>query len=571
MPTGSTRRASSFSVSRASPLQTGLVAALALLPTPTPAQAPLFVESAARLGVEHRHRSYGTSLKYMTQTMGSGLAVFDANGDGRPDLYFVQGAPLDGTTADPNRLFVQQPDGRFREATAEAGVGDTGVGMGAAVADIDGDGDQDLYVTNFGPNVLYRNLGDGRFVDATEEAGVAAPGWGTSAGFFDFDADGDLDLYVVHYVDFRLDNHKWCGNARRDLRAYCHPDVYEAENDVLFINDGTGRFSEAPPGLGVPHTQDGKGLGLSFADLDGDGRQDAYVANDSTMNYLLLNRGGGRFEESALLLGAGYNGSGQAEAGMGVAIGDANGDARLDIFVTHLDHETNTLYLATLGGSFTDATERVGLAVPSRPHVGFGTAWLDHAHDGDLDLLVVNGHIIDNIEQLGTGGSVYRQASQLFENLGDGRFRERPGALGLPDQLVARGAAIADLDRDGDLDAVITQRDGPVLIALNQQDEPASAILVRLEGTPPAGLGARVELRVGEQLQVRDVTTTTSYMTAAPAELHFGLGDAAAADELTVRWPGGETSRHGPLRGGFAYTVTQGAVELQAEELVRPR
>ena len=533
------------------------------------AQEPLFIESARRLGVAHRHRSYATPSKYMPETMGSGLAVFDADGDGRLDLYFVQGAPIEGGEAEPNRLFLQNADGRFRDATESAGVGDTGVGMGAAVGDVDGDGDDDLYVTNFGPNVLYRNLGEGRFEDVTAEARVASPGWSVSAGFFDFDGDGDLDLYVVHYVDFAISNHRWCGDAQRDLRAYCHPDVYEAQDDRLFINDGTGRFAQAPLEAGVPHTRDGKGLGLSFGDLDGDGGEDAYVANDSTMNYLLLNEGG-HFVESALVRGAGYNGAGQAEAGMGVAIGDVDGDGRQDILVTHLDHETHTLYLASQAGGFEDATERAGLAVPSRPMVGFGTAWLDCDHDGDLDLLVTNGHIIDNIEALGTGGSVYRQPSQLFENLGATRFEERPDALGLPTKLVGRGAVAADLDGDGDLDLVITQNDGPVMIAVNQLDAPKSALIVRLRGSPPRGLGARVELRVGDRRQVRQVTSATSYLSAAPPELHFGLGDAGQADELVVRWPNGEISRHGPLKGGFAYEVKQGSTDIDAQPFHHP-
>ena len=534
------------------------------------AQETIFIESARRLGVAHRHRSYLTPTKYMPETMGSGLAVFDADGDGRLDLYFVQGAPVGGGKAEPNRLFQQNADGSFRDTTESAGVGDTGVGMGAAVGDIDGDGDDDLYVTNFGANVLYRNTGGGRFEDVTAEAGVTSPGWSMSAGFFDLEGDGDLDLYVVHYVDFALSNHKWCGDPGRDLRAYCHPDVYAAEDDRLFINDGTGRFTEAPAEAGVPHTRDGKGLGLSFGDLDGDGDEDAYVANDSTMNYLLLNEGG-RFVESALTRGAGYNGAGQAEAGMGVAIGDADADGLQDILVTNLDYETNTLYLASPTGTFDDATERAGLAVPSRPMVGFGVAWLDFDHDGDLDLLVTNGHIIDNIEALGTGGSVYRQPSQLFENLGAGRFAERADALGLPPELVARGAAVADLDRDGDLDIVVAQNDGPVLIALNQLDDPASALIVRLQGSPPRGLGARVELRIGGTSQIRNMTATTSYLTAAPAELHFGLGDAEQADELLVHWPNGETSRYTDLRGGFAYEVTMGVGELEAEEFVGRR
>ncbi len=224
-----------------------------------------------------------------------------------------------------------------------------------------------------------------------------SPLWGVSSGFFDPDRDGDLDLFVVNYVDFAFDNHKWCGNAQRGIRAYCHPDVYNGLPDRFFRNEG-GRFVDAGRDVGLVASADDKGLGLAFADFDGDGDPDVYVANDSTMNYLYLGDGKGGFRESALLAGVGFNGAGAAEASMGVEVGDLDGDGRDEIFVTHLDQETNTLYRGQAGGLYTDITAAAGLAAPSLPWVGFGIALFDHDHDGDLDLFVANGHIIDNIE-----------------------------------------------------------------------------------------------------------------------------------------------------------------------------
>lgn len=539
---------------------------LVYVSSPSAAGGKRFVERAKDVGIDFVHKNFGTGEKYMVETFGSGLVIFDANGDGRLDVYFMQGAPKDpshGTS--PNQLFLQQQDGRFLDSTAEAGVGDTGYGMGAAYGDIDRDGDLDLYVANFRKNVLYRNRGDGTFEDVTDEAGVGCDLWSTSTGFFDADGDGDLDLYVVNYVDFSYDNHKWCGDAGKQIRAYCHPDVYNGLNDVLYINDGTGRFTQAGPEAGIPRSTDSKGLGLAFGDLNNDGHFDIYVANDSTMNYLLLGRGHGRFEESALLYGAGYNGAGVTEASMGVDIGDLDGDGFQEIFVTHLDFETNTLYKNSELGLFSDFTDAAGLAAPSLLWVGFGTIFLDHDHDTDLDIFVTNGHIIDNIELI-KPETLYRQPTQLFDNQGDGRFVDISDTLELPKELVGRGAAAGDLDRDGDLDIVFSQNNGPAKVLFNVMEKKGGSIAVRLQGrtSNPHGFGARLELSVGGKRQIRDARSAMSYQSQGALEVFFGLGAAPQADELVVKWPSGQVDRHGPLETGFLYTVTEGEPSLEA-------
>ncbi len=525
--------------------------------------SPRFAERSAALGIRFSHRHFGTGEKYMPENMAPGVAVFDYDGDGRLDVYLVQGAPI-GPDVDPaaappeaaNRLFRQTGDGGFEDVTARAGVGDRGYGMGASFGDVDRDGDLDLYVTNFGANVLYRNRGDGTFEDATAAAGVGCAAWSVGAGFFDPDSDGDLDLFVVNYVDFAFDNHKWCGDARRGIRSYCHPDVYDGLGDVFYRNQGDGTFADAGRAAGIVASPADKGLGVAFSDFDGDGRIDAYVGNDSTMNYLYLGRGDGTFQESALVSGVGFNGSGAAEASMGIEIGDLDGDGRAEIFVTHLDRETNTLYRSRGGGLWQDATEAAGLAAPSLPWVGFGTVFFDHDDDGDLDIFVANGHIIDNIELFDPARS-WRQPAQLFDNQGDGRFVEISEALGLAGPLVGRGAAAADLDGDGDADLVVAQNDGPALALINETGSENGSATVRLAGGAgnPQGFGARLELTAGGRRQTRELASASSYLSQGPPEVRFGLGAAAAIDTLAVRWPSGRSARYASLPAGRVYTV----------------
>ena len=344
---------------------------------------------------------------------------------------------------------------------------------------------------------------------------------------------------------------------------------------MLYRNDGQGRFSDVSIEAGLRHKvqieRNAKGLGLALLDFDHDGRQDIFVANDSTRNFLYLGRAGGHFEERALISGVAFNAAGKAEAGMGVAAGDFDGDQELDLFLTHLDQETNTLYRGTGAGLFVDATEAAGLGRPSLPWVGFGTVLLDFDHDGDLDLFVTNGHIIDNIEQFDASRS-HRQPAQLFENQG-GKFREVSGLLNLGEPLVGRGAAAGDLDRDGDLDLVITQNNGPALVLFNQLDAERGAIAVRLEGrdSNPQGFGARLELEADSgPKQLRWLLSASSYLSQGPPEAHFGIGDAKKAKLLTVHWPSGQVDRHHDLEAGYLYTLTEGSEEIERTAFWRP-
>ena len=453
-----------------------------------------------------------------------------------------------GSAIGRNRLYRQAGDGRFVDVTESAGVGDDGHGMGAATGDYDDDGDPDLYLTNYGPNVLYRNNGDGTFTDVTESAGVGSPLWSMSSAFFDYESDGDLDLFVVNYVDFGPDNHKWCGSAQRDLRSYCHPDVYDGLRDQLYRNNGDGTFTEISEASGVHPTSSAKGLGLMVADFDDNRVLDLFVANDSTANQLYLARpGGNRFGESGLLAGVAVNASGVAEASMGVEYGDVDGDGEGDLFITHLDEETNTLYRGLGGGQFLDVTDRSGLAGPSLPWVGFGTAFVDHDLDGDLDLFVANGHIIDNIELFDAARS-HRQPAQLFENDGRGHFSEVTNPFGALAPLVARGVAAADLDRDGDVDLVVSENGGPVHLLMRARpvgSEAASGlrVILRARRGDPFGAGARLELTTGEDAQVRWIKPASSYLSQSPREAWFAIDDTARPASLEIRWPDGRSSR----------------------------
>ncbi len=530
-----------------------------------------FVDRTAAAGLDFVHRHFGTGEKWMPENMGPGVLVADLDGDGRLDVYVPQGAPLVDGRPEPsptaeNRFYRQLEGGRFEDATAAAGLGDRGYGMGAYAGDVDRDGDLDVYVTNYGRNTLYRNLGGGRFEDVTEQAGVGSDLWSTGASFFDADGDGDLDLYVANYVDFSPGNHRFCGNARRQLRSYCHPDVYGAQPDVFYRNAGDGTFRDETLAAGFRSSPtsvdpDSKGLGVLATDLDGDRRPDVMVANDSTMNFLFVQQPDGRFIEGALLAGVGFNADGRPEASMGIAQGDVDGDRRLDLLLTHLDNETNTLYRSSGDGQFVDATRVSGLGSPSLPWVGFGTVLFDADLDGDLDLVVGNGHIIDNIA-LFDRERQHRQPLQLFLGAGDGTFRLDEGAFGTLPDLVARGVAAADLDGDGDEDLIVAQNDGPALLLENVVHGRSLTVrLVPAGGVSPIGARAVLETSPAAATRVAAVVGGSSYLSQMPDDLVFGLGDAEPV-ALQVTWPDGSTSRHAGLRPGRLHTVSQGKSEI---------
>lgn len=535
-----------------------------------------FVDVSEAAGVTFVHDHGGSGERYMVETMGAGLALVDLDGDGYLDLYFAQGAATPGSPARPLRNGHLRGDARGAfDAAPRAGTGSERYSMGVAAADFDDDGLVDLYVTNFGANQLYRNNGDGTFAEIGAEARVDDPSWGVSAAWGDIDGDGDLDLYVVNYVDFAWDNHKFCGSPQRGLRAYCHPDVYGAVADVLYRNLGDGTFEEIGVAAGIADARDGKGLGVSFADYDDDGDADIYVANDSTRNFLYTNAGDGQFIDDGLISGTAFNGDGQAEAGMGVDWGDYDGDGRLDVIVTNLDLETNTLYRNLGGGDFADASFAAGIGEPSLLEVGFGVQWLDVDNDGDADLFVANGHIIDNIAEF-RDNLAYAQRNHLFLNDGHGTLFERGAAMGPGMQRVrvSRGSAAGDIDGDGDLDIAVSNNGQRADLLRNDGGDTAGNWLqLRLVGRTAnrTAAGARVTVQRGSggRDQVRELSAGNSYASSSDPTLHFGLGSARAAD-VGIRWPGGEVQELRGLAAGNLYVVQQGRGVIAARPPRRP-
>ena len=540
-----------------------LVVGLIGLPTTALAE-DFFVDATEQAGLDFVHYNAATDEKYMVETMGSGAAFFDYDGDGFVDIYVLNGAPLPGsaeTSLPPaNALYRNQGDGTFLEVATSAGVAHTGYGMGATAGDIDNDGDVDLYVTNFGPNVLYINNGDGTFTDDSSAAGVEAGGWSTSAAFGDYDGDGFLDLFVCRYVDFSLANHKFCGNLAKGLKAYCHPDVYNVTPSLLFRNNRDGTFTDVTQDAGVLVTDDGKSLGVVWGDYDNDGDQDIYVANDSMRNFLFRNAGDGSFTDMTLLAGVGYSEDGQTQAGMGTDFGDYDGDGWLDIIVTNLDFEYNALYRGDSTGVFTDQSFNGGVAEPSLNFVGFGTFFFDYDNDTRLDLFVANGHIIDNIH-LFNNVSTYRERNFLFRNQGDGEFEEIGGRSGevFSHQSVARGAAAADFDRDGDEDVLVTHCGESLLLLRNDGGNDNGWVSLRLVGkrSNRDAVGARITLHIGDRRHIKEIKAGSSYLSQGGLELIFGLGEAAAADRVEIRWPSGETEELGRIEGGTRLTVLE--------------
>ncbi len=512
----------------------------------------VFTEIASEAGISFHHVNGSSGEKYYIETMGSGACWLDYDGDGDLDLYAVNSAALPGYTAavsPTSHLYQNDGHGRFTDVTSRAGVGHRGYGMGCAGGDIENDGDLDLYVTSFGPNVLYRNEGNGTFSDVTSESGVGDPRWSASAAFGDIDNDGDLDLYVTNYLDFTLDNNKYCGQRKPGYRAYCNPGEYNGVPDTLYRNRGDGRFEDVSAAAGIANPL-GKGLGVVFTDVNEDGWQDIYVANDKTINFLYLNRGDGTFKDISIASGTGFSESGEAQAGMGTDAADVDSDGRMDLIVTNLDFETNELYLNNGDLSFTDVTFRAGLGEPNFLHVGFGVDFLDYDNDGDKDLLIVNGHILDNIH-LFKDGVTYMQPRSMLANDGSGRFTEVTSTLGeaFARPAVGRGLAVADMDNDGDLDFFVVNSN---LAAQLFRNDPARSdrhwLLIRLDGVKSNrnGVGARVRVmtrdETGEELwQVDEVRAGSSYLSQNDTRLHFGLGKHRRARTIEIRWPSGIT------------------------------
>lgn len=509
------------------------------------AGTPVFTDVTVESGIDFVHTNGATGRKYVIETVGPGAAFLDVDADGDLDVYLLNGAPTGpGAVPSPqlvNRMYRNSGAGTFVDRTAGSGLGDDGYGMGSCAADVDNDGDLDVYVTNFGPNRYYENdLPAGRFVDRTAAAAVGDSAFSTGCAFADVDADGFVDLYVANYHDFSYANHKLCAEGGSGLQLYCGPESFNGVRDHLFRNQADGTFTDETEARGLLST-DGKELGVVFGDIDLDGDPDLYLANDKTLNFLYLNKGGGYFDETGLLAGVAYNEDGDVEAGMGVHLADYDGDMLPDLLVTNFQWETNTLYRNVGGATFLDETFNAGFGKSSIPYLSWGTQFFDVDNDGDRDAFIASGHLESDVEIY--ENTTFAQRNQLFLNDGSGRFEEIIPIQGsaLDERQVSRGAAFGDYDDDGDIDILVANVSERPQLLRNDTVGAGHWLRLRLEGTRSnrSAIGARVTLKAGSQQASAEVATGGSYLSQSDLRLHFGLGSATVVDSVSVSWPSG--------------------------------
>ena len=522
---------------------------------------PFFTEVTAVLGFSEVQTPWQAGTHALPEVIGSGVALFDYDNDDALDVLHVRFPPPDvGTSlvdaSAQNRLFRQQTDGTFVDVTEAAGIGHEGYGQGVAIGDVDNDGDADVYVTNYGTDVFYRNNGDGTF--ALQEAGLSNEAWGTSATFGDYDRDGYLDLYVANYVQF--DPEAVC-RGKHGAPDYCNPQAFEPAADRLFRNNGDGTFTDISQQAGIA-AMPGRGLGVVCLDLTGDGWADFYVANDGEANQLYVNQKDGTFAEEAILYGLAFNAYGQPEGSMGIAVGDVNGDTRPDLFVTHLSGETNTFYTTSHFSVFVDMTEMAGFAGRDLPFTGFGCGFVDFDNDADLDIALVNGRVKRGavLEGANTGEfwNFYAEPNLLFQNSrtgfvgGNSDSRHRIAFTDVSSRApdfterieVSRGMAFGDVDRDGDIDMVVSGLDNRLRFFRNDAPPPQHHYLsVQAIAHGRDALGARVTLQASPHTLTGYVLSGTSYLSSSEPSVHFGLGTIDTIQAIEVHWQDGSREK----------------------------
>jgi hypothetical protein len=527
-----------------------------------------FVDVTDKLGIHFQQQASKTSRKYLPETMGSGVAVFDFDNDGRLDIFLANGARID----DPmpkgsipqkdgprywNRLYHQKPDSTFEDVTEKAGLAGSGYSTGVAVGDYDNDGFEDLFVSGYGHSTLYHNNGDGTFTDVTASAGVAGSGWATSAAWVDYDNDGRLDLVVARYMVWDFDD-IYCGHREEGFRSYCHPDLFKPASILLYHNEGNGKFTEVSHQAGID--KPGKGLGLAIADFDHDGWMDILLANDSIPQFLFHNKGNGTFEEIGLPSGVALDGSGATFAGMGVDFEDYNNDGWPDVIVTDLANQRYSLYANAGDGSFDYTTQTTSLGAISMLHSGWGVRFLDYDNDGWKDLLIVQSHVMDTI-QVNEPHLRYLESPLLLWNDHGKQFLDVSSQSGevFQQKWASRSMAAGDLDNDGRIDVVVNSIDGPARVLRNETPGKNHWITLRLVGVKSNrdAIGAQVKISTVSGSQYATVTTSGSYQSSGDKRLHFGIGADPSIARVEIRWPSGTSQVLSDVKADQILTVTE--------------
>jgi hypothetical protein len=511
---------------------------LALLFVASPVASIRFEDVAPKSGIDFILDNCPTPEKRMIETMAGGLAVLDYDGDGKPDIFFTNGADLPSLQKTGpqywNRLYRNEGGFHFRDVTEQAGVAGEGYSMGAAAADYDNDGKPDLFVAGVNRNILNHNVGNGKWEDVTEKAGITSGEWAVAAGWFDYDRDGKLDLWVVHYAKWSVNDDRYCGDKTRNARIYCHPKYFQGLASTLYRNRGNGSFEDVSKKAGIS-AYPGRGMSVAFADYDNDGFPDVFVTNDNMPNFLFHNRGNGTFEELGLQAGVAMREDGKAVASMGTDFRDYDNDGRPDITVTALAGETFPLFRNIGNGGFADATYASRLATLTVHHSGWGTGLFDFNNDGLKDLFTSNSHVNDRVELFEP--AVYKEPNTIFSNMGAGKFTDVSAQAGLTAAKAHRGSGFADFDGDGKIDAVVSSLEAPVELWRNLSPGANHWLDVRLTGTKcnRDAIGARI--RIGNQ--TNEMTSSVSYASSSLIPVHFGLGGATRVERVEISWPDG--------------------------------
>jgi len=531
----------------------------------TPGKAFHFDDVAAQVGLQ-TPIVYGgeQKQKFILETTGTGVAIFDFDQDTHPDIFFVNGSRLGGfaNRKPTNLLYRNLGDGTFRDVTQSAGLSRTGWGQAACVGDYDNDGKTDLLVTYYGENVLYRNLGDGKFSDVSEPAGIRNPGrWNSGCSFWDYDRDGDLDLFVANYLDFKDATHYEPGsgpNCRwKGMAVMCGPMGLKTSQNMLYRNNGDGTFSDVSAAAGVSKTTGCYGFMPVTIDFDQDGWPDLFVACDSTPNLLYRNNQNGSFAEIGMETGVAVNEDGKEQASMGVAVGDYDRDGFLDLFVTNFSEDTPALYRSSRDHTFTDATYRAKLGLNTQ-FLSWGTAFADLDQDGWKDLFIVSGHVYPEVDSHPSETS-YRQRRSVYRNLANGSFQDISTQAGpaILAKKASRGLAFEDLDHDGSLEAVVVNLNEAPSLLKNQAKDKGNWVILQLEGSRSnrSAIGARVQLTTEGGIQTDEIRSASSFYSSNGLRLHFGLGGKPDIEKIEVFWPSGARQAFGNVRGNRVIKV----------------